>query len=143
MPRWLSVSALYTMKNRRLCAIVLLAALALLQVRVAFAACLTGERITGQAAAGCCLEHALPDGASQMMDETGTVCAPHCVTSSTAANDPDVRMLVGSEFALPSSPPLRRAKLYPSSDASLRLAAAEALRPPHTSLIYVFQRLLI
>lgn len=131
------------MKNQRLYAFLLLLALALLQVRVAFAACLNGERMTGQAAAGCCLEHALPDGLSPTMDEGGVVCAPQCVKPSNSANDPDSRMLVGAELALPSPVPLLRSQLYPPSDAALRLRAAEAVRPPHTSLIYVLQRLLI
>jgi hypothetical protein len=131
------------MKNRRLCAIVLLAALTLLQVRVAFAACLNEERITGQPAVGCCLEHALAEGPAQMMDEAGVACAPQCVKSSTSANDSDVRMLTGSKLALPPPAPLFRSKLYPPSDPSLQLAAADAVHPPHTSLIYVLQRLLI
>ena len=130
-------------KNRRLCAIVLLAALALLQVRVAFAACLNGERMPAQPAAECCLEHALPDGASQMIDEAGMECVPHCVKSAITSNDPDVRMLAASEFALASSAALLRSKFYAASDASLQLAGAEAAHPPHTRLIYVLQRLLI
>jgi hypothetical protein len=131
------------MKNRRLYAIVLLAALALLQARVAFAGCLDAERATTQAAAGCCFEHALPDGASHGLDEPGIICALHCVKSSTTANVSDIPALVGSELAVPSSPPMLRSALYPPSDASMRLAAGDAAHPTPTRLIYVLQRLLI
>lgn len=121
------------MKNRRLCAIVLLAALALLQARVAFADCLNGEQMPAQPAAERCLEHTLPDGASQMIDEAGIECVPHCVKSATTSNDPDVRMLAASEFTLAASAPLLRSKFFVASDASLQLAgnsAATARRIP-------------
>lgn len=131
------------MRNRRLYAIVLLAALALLQARLAFAGCMDAERANMQAAAGCCIEHAIPDGTSQGMDEAGAVCVPHCLETSNNASDPEIRLAIGSELAAPSAPPLLRSPLYPSSSAALRLAGSAAAHPPHTSLVYVLQRLLI
>lgn len=131
------------MKNRRLYAILLLAALALLQARVAFAGCFSPERAMTQAATGCCTEHGLPDGASHGLDEPGMTCASHCVKSSDTTNDPDTLTLAGAELVVSPPPPLLRSALYPPSAASLRLAHNEAAHPPHTSLIYVLQRLLI
>jgi hypothetical protein len=131
------------MKNRRLYAIVLLAALALLQARAAFAGCLDPERTVTQAAAGCCLEHALPERALPQLDEAGMVCVSHCLQSSNSANEPDIHVLVASELAVPSSPPLLRSAHYPPSSASLRLFVSAASHPAHTPLVYVLQRLLI
>ena len=133
----------YAMKNARLYAIVLLAALALLQARVAFAGCADAERAAIQGAAGCCLEHAIPDGVSHEGDEAGITCAPHCAEPSNTASNPEIRFLVGFELAVPSSPPLLRSTLYPPSTGSQRLSASGAAHPPHTRLVYALQRLLI
>lgn len=131
------------MKNRRLYAMFLLVALALLQARAAFAGCLDPERATSQAASGCCFEHALPEGTLPALDQTGMVCAQHCLQSSNSADATDVRLLVGSEPILPfSSPPLRSA-FYPPLSASLGLAGSEIARPSPTDLLYILQRLLI
>jgi hypothetical protein len=131
------------MTNRRLYAIVLLAALALLQARLAFAGCFMPESATAPAMAGCCLDHMSPDSDPHAVDEPAMACAQHCLESSRTAGDPDVSLLVGSELAVPSSPPLLRSALYPPSSSSLRLAGNDTAHPPHTRLVYVLQRLLI
>lgn len=134
----------HTMRNKRLYAIVLLAVLALLQARVAFAGCFSPDREMTQAAAGCCLDHAVPDGALHGVDEPGMTCASHCAESSNTANDPDVLVRVCAELVFVScSPPQLRPALYPPSDVLLRFAASDAPHPPRTALIYVLQRLLI
>lgn len=132
------------MKNRRLYAIVLFAALALVQARVAFAGCFGPEPATSPAAAACCLESTLSDGAQPVLEEMQMVCTQHhCFDPSSIANDVGISMLVGSEVATPSSPPLLRSSLYPPLAASLRLTRSESAHPPHTRLVYVLQRLLI
>lgn len=131
------------MKIRRRYAFLLLAVLALLQVRVAFAACLNSERMSGRASAACCLEDMRSEAMMATMDQDGMVCAPQCLTPSNTADHPDLRMLVGAEVALPAAAQLLRSQLYPPLGAALQHTAREAVRPPHTRLIYVFQRLLI
>ena len=127
------------MTNKRLCTIVLLAALALLQARLAFAGCFVPEHSTAHVTAGCCPDHAAPDGDF----ETAITCAARCLETSNTASERDLRLLASSESDIPSSPQIRRSALYPPSAASLRLTGGVASHRPHSRLIYVLQRLLI
>lgn len=125
------------MKPRRLCAILLLVALALLQVRAAFAECLVKDHGEREAAMPCC--EAIAGGAGMGVSQD-LACADHCLranarqestdavpTAETRTPIPDLS-IIGHVAAAPD-PPLRRLLTRPQT----------AGHP----LIYRLQRLLI
>jgi hypothetical protein len=121
------------MKNRRLNAILLLAALAVLQVRIAFAGCTDGAQAGVEATALCCVEHTSQAPA-------GVTCIDHCVKPH-ALQQADTNLLAASEQAPTAHPLLFWTSLTPLS-VPPQFALAEA-HPAHVPLVYVLQRLLI
>ena len=128
-------------KNRRFYAIILLAALALLQVRLAFGACEMGAS-SRVAAAACCDEAEADGGMGVRVDVTGITCPAAACADQVVAPQADASVLLSAQIPsfAPAPPPFPHYR--PSSDALLRIAAADG-HPPHTPLIYVLQRLLI
>ena len=131
------------MKNRRLYAIILLAALALLQVRVAFAACdVASQKALDSIGAAPCGAHHGTENAMPSVDDRAVSCAlPDCV-AMVAPQESDYSTLLGSGFSgFAHAPPPAAYSAY-SSDACLHTSVTPA-HGVHTRLIYVLQRLLI
>jgi hypothetical protein len=126
-------------KNKRLYAMVLLAAVALLQVRVAFAGCITGAHATASEsiAAGC--DEQPVSKASQPADTATAPCAPHCVQPYTASES-DIAVAKTSPTAFT---PLILFLAWVDPPAQVQLGSISTTPLPNTRLIYVFQRLLI
>ena len=128
------------MKNRRLYAIVLLVALALLQVRLAFAACDMGSAMEHPPVGGCCGGET--DITIGQPSEMSSACEPVRCVEAYAAQHTEAAVFANEQS--PSFVPLAAPLPYsaPAANIPLSLAAAS---PPHThpSLIYVFGRLLI
>jgi hypothetical protein len=142
--RRLVAMKLWSRKNRRLSALVLLAAFALLQVRVAFAAC-EMERVPQQAVdavAACCLEHG-----STMDVQPADQMGPGCVSATCAekldAPQADPRALLNVQVPSLAQAPPASAGVWLTSDGFLPFPGAAQGHPPHIPLIYVLQRLLI
>ena len=131
------------MKDRRLYAIILLAALALLQVRVAFAACdVAPQKALHSIGAAPCGEHQGTENAMPSVDDIAVSCALSDCVAMVAPQESDYSTLLGSGFsALAHAPPPAACSAY-SSDASLHASVTPA-HGVHTRLIYVLQRLLI
>ena len=130
------------MKNKRLYTIILLAALALLQVRVAFAACEMGpERAASSSTAAPC-DHQAIDIQAPGVQGVALVCAPSVCIEEYAAQGPAHSTLLNAGFfpfaqAPPPAP-------YDAFDMGVSLHAfVTPAHAAHTPLIYVLQRLLI
>lgn len=132
---------LWSAKNRRLCALLLLATFALLQVRVAFAACEMAPQNSVDSVAACCIEH---DSTMNMqpVDQMGLTCVGVTCAGQVSTPQAELRALLNPEIPsfAPAPPSAVVVELTP--DASFRVSATQAHRA-HTSLIYVLQRLLI
>lgn len=135
------------MKNKRLYAIILLAALTLLQMRVTFAACDTGAQqpVDSSAAAPCVAapcDHAAIDIAMPAAGDVALVCPPSACVEQYAAQAANHSTLLDPGFsALAQAPPSGPFSSY-VSDAHLHASVTPG-HPAHTRLIYVLQRLLI
>ena len=129
------------MKNKRVYAIVLLIALAMLQVRVAFAGCLAGPQVASASGAACCDEGDMPQDMSNAPDAQALMCAEHCL-KPYAAKDADSPVAGGLQVSGPAGPLGVEPKVYLPLDVRAQFAVSDA-HPPHTRLIYVLQRLLI
>ena len=126
-------------KNKRFCAIFLLAVLALLQVRVALAACTIAQPASGPTSVCCDMQGAT---AKQMAPMHDAACAIENCFESATAQAADHRALASSQGPqLPGAVALT-APSAPVPATSFRISLAAA-HPPHTPLIYVLQRLLI
>ena len=127
------------MKNRRFFAIILLSVLALLQVRVAFAAC--EMPASAHEPAGCCTSPALSADNDRAMHEIGAPCpTEQCIEAYGAPRADDRAPLGAHAFVIADRTPAPfSARAVPPA---LRVSAAPA-HAPHTSLVYVLQRLLI
>ncbi len=128
------------MKNKRFYAIVLLAALAFLQVHVAFAACVMAALSAAGSLAACCDGHEPTAKASQPVESAAPPCAiEDCIQSD--AVQVDQRALLNTQ--LPDFDPAPAPAGFSGPfEAPLRVSMTPA-HPAHTSLIYVLQRLLI
>jgi hypothetical protein len=129
-------------KNRRLYAILLLAALALLQIRVAVAACAMTAQTEAGSLSACCDGHESTANAAQPVGDARSGCAMQNCAQPNNATKADERALLGPhlpEFA--HAPGLAAFSALPS-DGRLHLSVAPA-HTAHTALIYVLQRLLI
>jgi hypothetical protein len=126
-------------KNKRLYAILLLAALALLQVRVAFAGCITGAQATAsESMATGCDEQPSVSKPSQPADIATSQCAPLCV-QPYPPQESDIAVAQTASMAF-SPLILFLAWVVPPAKAPLWSISTTPL--PRTS-IYVLQRLLI
>jgi hypothetical protein len=126
------------MNNRRLCALVLLAAFALLQARVALAGCLNDAAPIG-AGMSCCAAQAPAESVSHTPADLALVCEAHCLRPYAVQTvEPDQLLVSTPAFSRPSTPRPR----MDLSGVPLPLVLAAA-HPAHTHLIYVLQRLLI
>ena len=129
-------------KPRHLGVILLLAALTLLQIRVAFAGCFTSDSALPEAAAQCCL---MPGGnAAQAMPDRGVparLCDNQCVRPSAPQESKN------NVFAsLPENPAwIREPRVPVYAAATIGSSSRRFLMgPPVTHrLIYHLQRLLI
>ena len=132
------------MKNKRLYAIVLLVALALLQVRVAFAACEFGQQnaVESIGAAPCGEPQATGCAMSAMDDMAALSCAPSACLDQYAAQEPDHSTPLSPGFSALAHAPRAASFTAYRNDAPLRAAVTPA-HAAHTRLIYVLQRLLI
>jgi hypothetical protein len=130
------------MRNKRLQAIILLAVLALLQVRVAFAACDFGPRgAMDSAAAVSCGDHEAPGHSVPVADEVAISCTPSMCLKMYAAQGDDAPLLGSASLSFAHTPPPLSVTAH--SDAVRVRASTTPAHPAHTRLIYVLQRLLI
>ena len=124
---------------RRLSAMLLIAALAVVQVCTGFTAALADSANIPAATASdsCCTGGSEPDCATaQATDGAVNTCAPYCIQGRDAAKS-DSFLPVSATITYAAPPPIARAVFPPYS---ARLSAARAANS--TPLIYQFQRLL-
>lgn len=130
-------------KNRRPYTIFLLAALALMQVRVAFAACDMGQPSEIAPLATYCGHSATAIDAVQQAGEMSPGCEPVRCVEAFAAQDREYVVLPNGQPAPPALPPREQPYSASAPGTPLQLHLSASPRHVHPSLIYVFGRLLI
>lgn len=132
---------LWPVKNRRLSAVLLLAAFALLQVRVAFAACEMAPQNSVESVAACCVDHDSTMG-MQPVDQMAPACVGVTCAGQMSMPQADLSALRNPQTPSFAHSPRSAAVVELTFDAPLRVSVSQA-HPAHTSLIYVLQRLII